>query len=324
MKAIHVRDDENNTLVWEDHPRPEPGPEEVRLRIRATAVNRADLLQRRGLYPPPEGATEVMGLEAAGRIEACGEAVSDWSSGDRACALLPGGGYAEYVTVPRQLLLEVPDAMAWTDAAAIPEVFYTAYLNLFREAELTAGESALIHAGASGVGTAAIQLCRLRGCPVFATASAPKLEFLRELGAEDAIDRKTQCFAQRIADATDGAGVDVILDPVAGGYLEDNLDTLASRGRLVIIGLLGGSRDELPLGRLLVNRLKIIGSVLRSRSLSEKAAITAGFRKEVWPYFESGRLEPIIHEAVPITEVERAHDFLHANATIGKVVLTVD
>lgn len=324
MKAIRVEDDDQKSLVWADRPRPDCRPDEVLVAVRATAVNRADLLQRRGLYPPPDGASDILGLEVAGRIAEVGQAVDDWSVGDRVCALLPGGGYAEYAAVPADMLLEVPDAMSLVDAGGIPEVFYTAYLNLRLEADQSAGDHVLIHAGASGVGTAAIQLCQLFDSPVYATASEPKLPFLRELGVEAAIDRNNEDFVERIEAATDGQGVDIVLDPVAGDYLPRNIEVMADRARLVVIGLLGGTRGELPMARLLTRRLRIIGSVLRSRSPAEKADITDAFRREVWPHFKEGTLQPIVERTFPIEQAQQAHQLIRSNDTIGKVLLEVD
>ncbi len=323
MKAIQVQDDDAYSLNWETAPDPEFDDDEVLIEVKATAVNRADLLQRRGNYPPPEGASPILGLEAAGEVAEVGAEVDDWEPGDRVCALLPGGGYAEYASIPADLLLELPDSMSFQEAAAIPEVFLTAYLNVFLEAEQTAGEQVLLHAGASGVGTAAIQLCHLFDSPVYATASAPKLDFLEEMGVEAAIDRKNDDFGERIPELTDGRGVDIILDPVGGGYIERDIDVLADQGRIVFIGTLGGSRDTLPIKKLMIGRKRLIGSVLRSRSTEEKIELTAAFRQNVWPAFADGTLEPIIHETFPVSQAQKAHDLLHSNDTIGKVVLTV-
>ena len=323
MKAIRVEDDDQNSLVWADRPRPDYGPDEVLVAVRATAVNRADLLQRRGLYPPPEGASDILGLELAGRIARVGDQVDDWSVGDRVCALVPGGGYAEFAAVPADMLLEVPEGLPLVEAGGIPEVFYTAYLNIRLEAQQSPGDHILVHAGASGVGTAAIQLCQLFDSPVYATASGPKLPFLRNLGVEAAIDRHEEDFVARIDQETDGEGVDIILDPVAGDYLPRNIELLAEQGRLVLIGLLGGTSGELPMARLLTRRLRIIGSVLRSRSPDEKIEITRAFRREVWPHLGDRTLEPVVDRTFSIEQAEEAHALLGSNETIGKVVLKV-
>ncbi|RDV40108.1 NAD(P)H-quinone oxidoreductase [Bradymonadaceae bacterium TMQ3] len=324
MNAIAV-DTASDTprLFWTDHPRPKPASGEVLIKVHATAVNRADLLQARGRYPVPAGASTIMGLEAAGEVVELGEGVEGINLGDRVCALLTGGGYAEYVASPASLLLPLPDALSMEDAAALPEVFYTAFLNLYIEGQLEAGERALIHAAGSGVGTAALQLCRLTGNPVLGTASASKLESILELGAERAIDRHTEDFAEAIREWTDGEGVDVILDPVGATYLDANLKSLTTGGRLIIIGLLSGASAELSLGRLLMKRLQIKGSVLRSRTLAEKEAITVAFKARVWPHVVSGALRPIIETVLPIDRADDAHRLLASNQTTGKIVLRV-
>lgn len=324
MHAIEVLDDDRRSLDWGQAPRPEPGPGEVVLRVEATAVNRADLVQRRGHYPPPPGASPILGLEVAGEVAELGEGVEDVEVGQAACALLTGGGYAEYAVAPAELLMPIPKGMEVIQAAALPEVFFTAWVNLFMEADLQPGEWALIHAGASGVGTAAIQLCGAFGARPIATASAPKLDFLRELGAEAAIDRRDEDFVEVCTDLVgDHGGVDVILDPVGGDYLERDVGALAHRGRLVIIGLLGGANGTLPIGRLLVKRLRVIGSVLRSRGVEEKAQIARQLRERVWPRFDDGQLRPIIHEIIPIEQADQAHELIASNQTIGKVILEV-
>ena len=323
MRAIRVLDDDRS-LEWASHERPDCADDEVLVEVQATAVNRADLLQRRGLYPPPDGASAILGLEMAGTIAETGDDVTSWHVGDRVCALLAGGGYAEYTTVPADMLLPVPDGLSMHEAAAIPEVFYTAYLNVFLETDQTPGERVLVHAGASGVGTAAIQLCHVFESPVYATASGSKLSFLRDLGVETAIDRHEQDFAEIIPEVTDDEGVDIVLDPVGGNYLERNIEVLASQGRLVVIGLLGGTEGTLALDCVLSQRLRIIGSVLRNRSLDEKIALTERIQRDVWPHVESGELEPIIYETLSIDKAERAHALLSTNETIGKVVLDIE
>ncbi|MCC6748592.1 MAG: NAD(P)H-quinone oxidoreductase [Deltaproteobacteria bacterium] len=323
MKAISVENDADRSLRWREHPTPRPGAGEVLLRVQATAVNRADLVQRAGAYPPPAGASEILGLEAAGVVAAVGEGVDGWSVGDEACCLLAGGGYAEYVACHHRVLLPVPRGLSVREAAALPEVFFTAYLNLFMEGGLAPGERALVHAGASGVGTAAVQLCRLFDRRIYVTASAGKLAALRELGADAAIDREAEDFVSRVHELTASQGVDVILDPVGGAYLSRNLTALSLGGRLVVIGLLGGARGELPMGMLLMRRLRIIGSVLRSRSVEEKAAIRDELLARVWPHFAAGALRPIVDRTLPIDRADEAHALLKSNATFGKVVLTI-
>lgn len=323
MKAIQIRDDEDNSLEWTDVDRPTPGPGELLVKVAATACNRADLLQRRGMYHPPEGTSEILGLDAAGVVDQVGEGVDDFEPGDRVCALLAGGGYAEYTTCPAALAMKVPEQMKLTEAAAIPEVFFTAFVNIFLEANHQPGETVLVHAAASGVGTAAVQLCKAFDSPVFGTASGNKLDFLHKLDIDEAIDRHNEDFSARVDELTEGRGVDIILDPVGADYFPRNLHLLANQGRLVVIGLLGGTDSEISLGRLLMRRLKVIGSVLRSRSLEEKSAIADQFRARVWPLFESGEIQPVIDRVMPIQKAEKAHELMLENATIGKLVLTI-
>lgn len=323
MKAIVVAQDGRQSLRWQEVPQPEALPGEVLINARATAVNRADLLQRKGRYAPPPGASELLGLEVAGEVVNCGERVSGWSVGDRVCALLPGGGYAQYVTCPAELLLRVPGNISFAEAAALPEALYTAYLNLYAEARLRPGEHALIHAGASGIGTVAIQLCAALGSPVYATASASKLPRLLQLGATAVFDREQDDFVAGVKALTEGRGVDAILDPVGGSYLARNLAALRVGGRLVVIGLLGGAKAELPLGDLLTRRLRIIGSVLRGRSVEEKAELTRELERRVWPLVASGKLRAVIDRVFTITEAEAAHTLLQSNETTGKLVLMI-
>lgn len=294
---------------------------EVRLRVRAAGVNRADLVQRAGHYPPPPGASPVLGLECAGEIEAVGAAVTDWRVGDRACALLAGGGYARHVQVDARLLLPIPPGLELSDAAGLPEVFATAWLNLFEEAQLAPGERVLLLAGASGVGTAAIQLCRALGNPVFVSVgSAAKLRACRDLGASGGVVRDQQTLAEGLGEA----GVDVILDPVGGEDLSQRLSLLRPGGRLVLIGIMAGRSATVDLGRLLVQRQRLIGSTLRGRSDTFKAGLISRLRERVWPLFAQGQLRPVIDRVYPWQEVEAAHDRLASNATVGKLVLSVD
>lgn len=324
MYAIQVASDEALSLHWEQAHTPQLVPEEVIVRARATAVNRADLLQRMGKYPVPPGASPILGLEVAGEVAGVGPRVSGWKIGDRVCALLAGGGYAEYVSCRADALLPIPARLSFVEAAALPEAVYTAYLNLYMEAGLQAGERALIHAGASGVGSIAIQLCRQLGSPVYATASQRKLPLLRELGVDAAIDREAEDFADEIRVLTQGKGVDVILDPVGGAYLARNIESLARGGRLVVIGLLGGASAELPLGRLLMQNQRILGSTLRSRSTAEKAQMTRQIEQHVWPLVAEGRIVPVIDREFPIQQVEQAHTLMRSNETAGKLVLTLN
>lgn len=323
MKAIVV-DSETDTapLTWRTVADPEYGAEECLVDIHATAVNRADLLQRSGNYPPPPGASPYLGLEMAGVVAATGGAVNQWHAGDRVCALLSGGGYAEQVAVHQSHLMRIPEEWDFEKAAAVPEVFLTAFVNLFLEAGLVEGETVLIHGGASGVGTAAIQLAVEAGCRVLTTAGTPeKLTVCRDLGAELAINYKESDFARAVLDHCDGA--DVILDIAGASHLEGNLELLKIRGRLVVIAILGGSTAQIDLGHLLRRRLRVIGSVLRSRSVEEKTVITREFQQRFWSALTAGRIRPIIDTVLPVTEAARAHDILSANANIGKVVLNV-
>lgn len=321
MKAIEVVD---KKLTWRDVPDVTPAAGEVLIGNRATAVNRADLVQRTGGYPPPPGASGILGLECAGEVVALGAGVGSFEVGDRVCALLAGGGYAELVNVPAGQVVRMPAGLSFEQAAALPEVFATAYLNLFMEAGLKRGERVLLHAGASGVGTAAIQLCNVNHSPCYVTAgSADKIERCIALGAKGGADRHGEPFASQVSQWTEGAGFDVILDPVGGAYLKDNLASLAIEGRLVVIGLMGGANAEVALGLMMVKRLKLIGSTLRARSIAAKARVMDELTRNVWPAIESGAIAPIIDAVIPIAEAERAHALIASNETFGKVVLSV-
>ena len=323
MKAVLV---EGDALVWGDADIGAPGPGEVLIANRASAVNRADLAQRAGGYPPPPGASEILGLECAGIVAAVGEGVARVEPGDRVCALLAGGGYAERVLAPAGQVLKIPGELSFTEAAALPEVFATAYLNLFVEGSLQFGETALLHAGASGVGTAGIQLCREFGSPCFVTAGSDgKIARCVELGAAGGANRHTERFADKVPEWTDGAGLDVILDPVGAAYLEDNLRALKPDGRLVIIGLLGGAdlAVQRGLGLMMMKRLRIVGSTLRARSIARKAAVMDALKERMWPAIADGRIRPVIEAVVPMPETEEAHRLIAGNETFGKVVLEV-
>ena len=303
---------------------PHAGPGEVRIRVVATAVNRADLMQRKGLYPPPPGASPILGLEASGIIDEVGEGVTQWRCGDAVCALLSGGGYAEYVVVPQQQLLPVPEGLSLIESAALPEVYATATLNLHFLAKVTRGVRVLLHAGASGVGTASIQLCREWGAPVFVTAgSDEKIALCVSFGAAAGCNRHEQDFVSEVNTWTQGKGVDVILDPVGAAYLNKNQAVLAPDGCMISIGLLSGRRAELDMGRLLIKRQRIMGSTLRSRSLAKKGEIIQYMTHFIWPLFERKRLQPIICRTFPITDADEAHTLVTSNTTTGKVVLTI-
>ncbi len=335
MRAVTIsQTDAGPRLVWSSVPEPEPGPGEALVTVRTTAVNRADLAQAAGRYPPPPGVTDILGLEMAGVVTDPGPPVAGpaaggsggeaWQVGDRVCALLPGGGYAEKVVVPRDLLLRLPDHWSFAQGAAIPEAWLTAYVNLFLEGDLRAGQTVLIHAGGSGVGTAAVQLARQAGARVMATAGTPvKLARCRELGAEVTVNYKEEDFYTVVQAATDGAGVDVILDPVGPAYLERNLRLLRERGRLVLIGLLSGRESTVDLGLVMGRMGRLIGSRLRSRPVAEKIAITTQFRRRFWPLLADGTLQPIIDSHFPVEEAQAAHDYVRANKNTGKVILLV-
>lgn len=324
MKAIVVYAEEAAPrLVWQEVADPVVGAGEVLVRVRASAVNRADLLQARGGYAPPPGASPILGLEMAGDVLAVGSDVVGWQPGDRVCALLPGGGYAERVAVPHQMLLRLPPGWTYAQGAAVPEAWYTAFVNLFLEGNLQAGERALIHAGASGVGTAAIQLARAAGAEVYATAgTAAKTAQCQALGAALAVNYRQEDFAAAIQQATDGVGVDLILDPVGAAYLPRNLALLRPLGRLVSIGLLSGGQATLDMGLLLGKRLRLIGSTLRSRPLAEKIAITEQFRARFWSLLAAGEMSPVIDCAFPMPEAQAAHAYVRQNRNTGKVILT--
>lgn len=322
MKAIDIVGDD---LVWSDTADPDLGDGEIRVQVKASAVNRADLAQRTGGYPPPPGASPILGLECSGVVTEVSSGVAGFSVGDEVCALLAGGGYAEQVVVPAGQALPVPKGISLVEAAALPEVFATAYLNLFGEAALARGERVLLHAGASGVGTAGIQLCNAFGNPVFVTAGADdKIERCMSLGAAGGSNRHDGSFADHVEGWTDGKGFDVILDPVGASYLEANIGSLAIDGRLVLIGLMGGAKAELALGLMLMKRLRVIGSTLRARPLEAKAKLMAELQERVWPLIESGEIKPIIEEVIPMAEAERAHELIAGDTTFGKVLLAVD
>ena len=321
MKAIQVEGDQ---LVWTDVPSPTLGAGEIKIANRATAINRADLAQRSGGYPPPPGASTILGLECAGVVEAVADDVTGFTPGDEVCALLSGGGYAEEIVVPAGQVLPLPDGLSFTEAAALPEVFATAYLNLFIEARLTPGETVLLHAGASGVGTAGIQLCTAFGNPVYVTAGTDdKIARCIALGAAGGANRHSGGFADKVGEWTDGRGLDVILDPVGAAYLDDNLASLNMDGRLVVIGLMGGAETNLSLGRMMMKRLRIIGSTLRARPVAAKTAVMAELHQRVWPLIAAGTIRPIVEEVIPIAEAGRAHELIASDTTFGKVILEV-
>ncbi|MFD0267184.1 NAD(P)H-quinone oxidoreductase [Streptomyces sp. NPDC127106] len=311
-------------LVWAEAPDPVPGEGEVLVDVAASAVNRADVLQRQGFYNPPPGASPHPGLECSGRISAVGPGVSGWAVGDEVCALLSGGGYAEQVAVPAGQLLPVPEGVDLVTAAALPEAACTVWSNLFMVAHVRPGETVLVHGGSSGIGTMAIQLAKAVGATVAVTAGGPeKLARCKELGADILIDYREQDFVAEVRAATDGAGADVILDIIGAKYLARNVDALAVNGRLAVIGLQGGVKAELNLGSLLSKRAAIAGTTLRARPPAEKAAIVAAVREHVWPLVAAGRIRPVVHAVYPVREVAEAHRTMEASTHVGKLLLTM-
>jgi putative PIG3 family NAD(P)H quinone oxidoreductase len=308
-------------LTLADLPDPEPGEGEVVVDVAATAVNRADLLQRMGLYPPPPGASDVLGLECSGTIRSLGAGVEGWTVGDEVCALLSGGGYAEQVVVPAGQLMRVPDGVPLTTAAALPEVACTVWSMVFMVGHLRAGETLLVHGGAGGIGTCAIQLAVAAGARVFATAGTPdKLELCRTLGAERAISYRDEDFVEVLREA---GGADVILDNMAAKYLERNVHALATEGRLVIIGMQGGTKGTLDVGALMTKRAAVVAATLRARPTAEKAAICRAVEEHVWPLVEAGSLRATVGKELSLDDVVEAHALMESGEHTGKIVLRV-
>jgi len=324
MRAITIpTPGDADALVLDDVPTPEIAADEVLVQMAASGVNRADLMQRQGFYPPPPGASTYPGLEVSGTISVLGGDVTGWAVGDRVCGLLSGGGYAEQVAVPATQLLVVPEGVSLVDAAALPEVVSTVWSNVFMTANLQKGQTVLIHGGSSGIGTMAIQLAHAFGARIAVTAGrGEKLEVCRELGAEILINYREQDFVEVLNDATQGGGADVILDNMGAKYLARNISALAVNGRLVIIGLQGGVKAELNINSLLGKCAAVIATSLRSRPPAEKAAIVAAVREHVWPLIESGQVKPVVHRTFPLAQAADAHRELETGTTIGKVLLT--
>ena len=303
---------------------PTPGHEEVLVKVEAAGVNRPDVMQRQGRYPPPVGASDLPGLEVSGEIAALGPNVSGWSIGDKVTALLPGGGYAGYAIAAAGLCLPVPPGISMIEAAALPETFFTVWTNLFDRGRCKAGDTVLIHGGTSGIGTTAIQLAAAFGARVFATAgSEDKARACERLGATRGINYRTQDFVQVMRAETKEKGVDITLDMVAGSYVARNLEIAATEGRIVMISLLGGSRAEINMGVILTKRLTLTGSTLRSRSVAQKSEVAAAVRKNVWPLLASGRVRPVIHATFPLAQAGEAHRLMETSNHIGKIVLSV-
>ena len=302
---------------------PVPGTGEVLIRVHGAGVNRPDILQRLGRYPPPPGASDIPGLEVAGTVAATGPGVTRWKIGDGVCALVAGGGYAEYCVAPEPQCLPIPASLDPIAAAALPETYFTVWTNLFQRGRLQSGETVLIHGGTSGIGTTAIQLARATGATPYATAGSPeKCAACERLGATHAINYQAADFVQAVNELTSGRGVNIILDIVGGEYLARNIECLALDGRLVQIGLLGGAKSELNLARLMQKRLTVTGSTLRIRTVAEKGAIARELESHVWPLLASGTVAPVIHGTLPLTRAAEAHRLLEAGQVIGKLVLT--
>jgi putative PIG3 family NAD(P)H quinone oxidoreductase len=305
-------------------PVPRPADEEVLVRVEAAGVNRPDVMQRQGRYPPPPGASDLPGLEIAGEIVQLGAKVGGLSVGDKITALLPGGGYAAYAVAAAPLCLPVPNGISMVEAAAIPETFFTVWTNLFDRGRCKAGDSVLIHGGSSGIGTTAIQLAAVLGARVYATAgSAEKVQACERLGAIRGINYRTEDFVEVMRAETAGKGVDVVLDMVAGSYVARNLDIAALEGRVVVISLQGGTRAEINMGMILTKRLTLTGSTLRSRTVAQKAAVAEAVRKNVWPLLIAGRVKPVIHATFPLAAADEAHRLMETSNHIGKIVLTM-
>jgi NADPH2:quinone reductase len=306
-------------------PVPHPGEGEVLIRVEAAGVNRPDVQQRKGLYPPPPDASQVLGLEVAGEVVELGAHANGLHPGDRVCALVNGGGYAAYCLAPAVQCLPWPPGYDAVKAAALPETFFTVWANLFGPGRLAAGETVLIHGGSSGIGTTAIQLARAFGARVIATAgSAEKCRACVELGAEAAIDYRNEDFVARTKEITGGRGVDVVLDMVAGPYLSRNVNVLAKDGRLIVIAVQGGNKDpDLDIRKVMLNRITITGSTMRARTRAEKGAVAAGLLEHVWPKLEAGQCAPVIHGVFPLEQVAEAHRLMESSTHIGKIVLTL-
>ncbi|MFD9109884.1 NAD(P)H-quinone oxidoreductase [Streptomyces bottropensis] len=311
-------------LVWDEVPDPVPGEGDVLIEVAASAVNRADLLQRQGFYDPPPGASPYPGLECSGRIAEIGPGVAGWNVGDEVCALLSGGGYAQKVVAPAAQLLPVPAGVGLTRAAALPEVVCTVWSNVFMIAHLRPGETLLVHGGSSGIGTMAIQLAKAVGAKVAVTAGTEgKLERCAALGADILINYREQDFVEEVRKATDGKGADVVLDNMGAKYLDRNVRVLAVNGRLAIIGMQGGVKGELNIGALLAKRAAISATSLRARPREEKAAIVAAVREHVWPLVDGGHVRPVVDREIPMDDAATAHRVLEESGHVGKVLLVV-
>ena len=325
MLAVQIsRPGGPEVLVPAERPMPVPGPGQVLIKVAAAGINRPDLLQRGGKYPPPPGASDLPGLEVAGEIVAGDAALAGFAIGDKVCALTPGGGYAEYCLTHTRHCLPIPEGLSMEEAASLPETFFTVWINVFDRAKLASGESLLVHGGASGIGTTAIQLARAFGHTVYATVgSDERVTAVEALGAARGINYRTQDFAQEVRQLTDGRGVDVILDMVGGSYIPRDIECLADDGRIAIIALQGGTKAEVDLTHLLRRRISISGSALRPRSDAYKGQIASALREHVWPLFAAGKLRPLVHASFPLGQAGDAHRLMESGAHVGKIVLTV-
>jgi len=325
MLAVEIsRPGGPEVLVPAERPMPVPGPGQVLIKVAAAGINRPDVMQRAGKYPPPPGASDLPGLEVAGEIVAGDAALAGFSIGDKVCALTPGGGYAEYCVTHARHCLPIPEGLSMEEAASLPETFFTVWINVFDRSRLAPGESLLVHGGASGIGTTAIQLARAFDHPVYATVgSDERVTAVEKLGATRGINYRTQDFAQEVRQLTNGRGVDVILDMVAGSYIPRDIECLADDGRIAIIALQGGSKAEVDLVQLLKRRISLSGSALRPRSDAYKGQIASALREKVWPLFAEGRLKPLVHASFPLGQAGDAHRMMESGEHIGKIVLTV-
>jgi NADPH2:quinone reductase len=309
-------------LALRDVPNPEPGPGEILIKVAAAGLNHADLAQAKGFYPPPAGASPILGMEVSGIVAALGNGVAEWEAGARVCALIPGGGYAEYAVAAASSALAVPAALELVDAAAFPEALFTVWTNLFESARLRPGERVLVHGGSSGIGVNAIQLLAARGHDVFTTAgSDEKCKACVALGAKRAINYKTQDFVAAVQDETGGKGADVILDMVGGDYVQRNMTAAAMWGRIVNIAYQKGSAVEINFMPLMLKRLTLTGSTLRNRSVAEKGAIRDALAREVWPLVAAGKIKPVVEARLPMGEAQKAHEIMAASGHIGKILL---
>jgi len=325
MRAVEIAEPGGpEVLTPVERPVPTPGPGQILIRLHAAGVNRPDALQRAGAYAPPPGASDLPGLEGAGIVAATGPGVTRWHEGQAVCALLPGGGYAEYAVTHQDHALRLPEGMDLTRAAALCETFFTVWSNVFMRGELRAGETFLVHGGSSGIGTTAIQLARAKGARVFTTAgSDEKCATCRDLGAELAINYREADFVEAVRNATDGRGVDLILDMVGGDYIPRNIRALANDGRLVMIAFLGGPRAELNFAQIMARRLTVTGSTLRPQSDLAKARIAEQLRSEVWPLLDAGTIAPVMDSTFPLEQATAAHERLESAGHIGKIVLSI-